>query len=177
MTTTSPDHDQSTESSSKGISQPQRKVDHSKDQLAVLEEIPSDKEPDGRIYWVLVSIPVLFFLIGLFFLCWNQCGLLKPYCSSCCALCTALCTKVGKEDLNPNYGTDLDEVTSVVEVACVIVFIRPFLCSVNMIRHVTIIDNRWGTQILSMRELMQAREQEQVTTTHPTLRSQPFLNN
>ena len=29
-----------------------------------------------------------------------------------------------KEDLNPNYGTDLDEVTSVAEVACVIVYIR-----------------------------------------------------
>ena len=83
----------------------------------------SDKEPDEKIYWVLVSIPVLFFLIGLFFLCWNQCGLLKPYCSLCCALCTALCTKMEKEDLNPNYGTDLDEVTSVVEVAFVIVFI------------------------------------------------------
>ena len=102
-------------------SQPLSKVDHSKDYLAVLEYIPSDKEPDERIYWALVSIPVLFFLVGVFFLCWNQCGLLKPYCSSCCALCTALCTKMGKEDLNPNYGTDLDEVTSVAEVACVIV--------------------------------------------------------
>ena len=81
-----------------------------------------------------------------------------------------------KEDLNPNYGTDLDEVTSVAEVACVIVFIRPFLCSVNMIRHVTIIDNRWGTQILSMRELMVAREQEQVTTTQTTLRSQQIAS-
>ena len=39
------------------------------------------------------------------------------------------------------------------------------------------IDNRQGTQILSMRELMQAREQEQVATTQTTLRSQPFLNN
>ena len=79
----------------------------------------SDKEPDERIYWVLVSIPVLFFLIGLFFLCWNQCGLLKPYCSFCCAFCSALCTKMEKEDLNPNYGTDLDEATSVAEVASV----------------------------------------------------------
>ena len=110
-----------TESSSKGISQPQTKVDHSKDELAVLEYIPSDKEPDERIYWVLVSIPVLFFLVGVFFLCWNQCDLLKPYCSLCCTLCTALCTKMEKEDLNPNYGTDLDEVTSVAEVACAIV--------------------------------------------------------
>ena len=88
--------------------------------MAVLEYIPSDKEPDERIYWALVSIPVLFFLIGLFFLCWNQCGLLKPYCSLCCALCT----KMEKEDLNPNYGTDLDEAPSVAEVACVIIQIR-----------------------------------------------------
>ena len=31
-----------------------------------------------------------------------------------------------KEDLNPNYGTDLDdyEATSVAEVACIIIFIR-----------------------------------------------------
>ena len=37
--------------------------------------------------------------------------------------------------------------------------------------------HRQRTQILSMRALMLAREQEQVTITHPTLRSQPFLNN
>ena len=102
--------------------------------MAVLEYIPTDKEPDERIYWVLVSIPVLFFLVGVFFLCWNQCGLLKPYCSICCALCT----KMEKEDLNPNYGADLDEVTSVAEVACVIVYIRSFLGSItNTIYDVT----------------------------------------
>ena len=100
------------------ISQPQNKVGHSQVYLAVLEYIPSDKEPDERIYWVLVSIPVLFFLVGVFYLCWNQCGLLKPYCSLCCTLCT----KMEKEDLNPNYGTDLDEATSVAEVACVNVY-------------------------------------------------------
>ena len=119
------------------IIQPQSNVTQSKDYLAVLEYIPTDKEPDERIYWILVSIPVLFFLIGLLFLCWNQCGLLKPYCSLCGALCTALCTKMEKEDLNPNYGTELDEATSVAEVACVVLFIRPLLCSFNMICHVT----------------------------------------
>ena len=139
------------------------------DKLSVLENIPSDKEPDERIY--IDPIPVLFF-IGVFFLCWNRCSPLKSNCSICCALSK----KKVKEDLSPNYGTDLDEVTSVAEVACVIVFIRPFLCSVNMIRHVTIIDNRWGTQILSMRELMVAREQEQVTTTQTTLRSQQIAS-
>ena len=90
----------------------------------------TDDEPDKRIYWVLVSIPVLFFLIGIFFLCWNQCGLLKPHCSICCALCT----KAVKEDLNPNYGTDLDEASSVAQVGCEIAFIRLF----NMIHDVTI---------------------------------------
>ena len=89
----------------------------------------SDKEPDEKIYWVLVSIPVLFFLIGLFFLCWNQCGLLKPYCSICCAPST----KAVKEDLNPNYGTDFEEASSVAGVARAIVFIRFF----NMIHDVT----------------------------------------
>ena len=90
--------------------------------MAVMEYITTDKEPDERIYWVLVSIPVLFFLIGLFSLCWNQCGLLKPNCSIFCALST----RMEKEDLNPNYGTDLDdyEATSVAEVACIIIFIR-----------------------------------------------------
>ena len=34
------------------------------------------------------------------------------------------------------------------------------------------IDNRQGTQILNMRALMLAREQEQVTTTQTTIRSQ-----
>ena len=72
--------------------------------MALLEYIPPDKEPDERIYWVLVSIPVLFFIIGLFFLCWNQYG---------------LCTNMVKEDSNPKYGTDFDA-----EVGCVIVFIR-----------------------------------------------------
>ena len=121
------------------ISQPQSKVGHNKDYLAVLEEIPSDKEPDERIYWVLVSIPVLFFLVGVFYLCWNRCGLLKPYCSLCCTICKccsicsiccniccALCTKLEKEDLNPYYGADLDEATSVAEVAFVIEFIRSY---------------------------------------------------
>jgi len=37
--------------------------------------------------------PMLFFLIGLFFLCWNQYG---------------LCTNMVKEDSNPKYGTDFD---------------------------------------------------------------------
>ena len=32
-----------------------------------------------------------------------------------------------KEDLNPNYGTDLDEAPSVAEVGCIIVFIRLYL--------------------------------------------------
>ena len=45
-----------------------------------------------------------------------------------------------------------------------------------MIRHVTIIDKRRGTQILSMRALMVAREQEQVTTTQTTLRSQQSVS-
>ena len=142
--------------------------------MAVLEHIPTDKEPDERIYWVLVSIPVLFFLIGVFFLCWNQCGLLKPYCSLCCTLCT----KMEKEDLNPNYGTDLDEATSVAEVACVIVFIRLFSGNFNIIHDVT---NRFGirrgTQIPRRIALMLATEQEQVATTQPTLRSQTFLKN
>merc|ERR1712004_737310 len=68
-----------------------------------------DKEPDERIY--IDPIPVLFF-IGVFFLCWNRCSPLKSNCSICCALSK----KKVKEDLSPNYGTDLDEVTSVVEV-------------------------------------------------------------
>ena len=38
-----------------------------------------------------------------------------------------------KEDLNPNYGTDLDEASSVAQVARVIAFIRLF----NMIHDVT----------------------------------------
>ena len=122
------------------ISQPHSKVGRSKDYLAVLEYIPSDKEPDERIYWVLVSIPVLFFLVGVFYLCWNRCGLLKPYCSVCgtickccsissicCNICYALCTKLEKEDLNPYYGADLDEAISVAEVVCVVVFIRCYL--------------------------------------------------
>jgi len=37
--------------------------------------------------------PMLFFLIGLFFLCWNQYG---------------LCTNIVKEDLNSKNGTDFD---------------------------------------------------------------------
>ena len=78
--------------------------------MAVLEYIPTDKEPDERIYWILVSIPVLFFIIGVFFLCWNRCSLLKSNCS----------TKTVKEDLNPDYETDLDEFTSVAEVAVVL---------------------------------------------------------
>ena len=90
--------------------------------------IPTDKEPDERIYWVLVSIPLLFFLIGVFFLCWNKCGLLKPRSYICCAIYT----KMEKEDVNPNYGTDLDEATFVAEVACVILFIRS--CSSNLNR-------------------------------------------
>jgi len=69
-------------------------------------------EPDERIYWVLVSIPILFFLIGVLILCWNQCGLLKPYYFFCCALCK----KMEKEDLNTNYGTDLDDASYVMEV-------------------------------------------------------------
>ena len=77
----------------------------------------SDKEPDEKIYLVLVSIPVLFFLIGLFFLCRNLGGLLNAYCTMCCAQST----RKEKEDLNPTYGTDLDEVTSVAEVAWIIV--------------------------------------------------------
>ena len=101
---------------------------------------------------------MLFFLIGLVFLCWNQYG---------------LCTNMVKEDSNPKYGTDFDA-----EVCCVIVFIRSHPRSAtNMIMNWQIIDYRQGTQILSMRALMRAREQEQVTTTLATLRSQPFLNN
>ena len=112
------------------ISHPQTKskVDQTRKWLnRIFDFTSTDDEPDKRIYWSLVSIPVLFFLVGVFYLCWNQCGLLKPYCSLCCALCTALCTKMEKEDLNPNYGTDLDEVTSVAEVACVIVYIKDHL--------------------------------------------------
>ena len=78
----------------------------------------ADSEPDERIYWVLVSIPILFFLIGVFILCWNQCGLLKPYYYFCCALCK----KMEKEDLNTNYGTDLDDASYVMEVFYVNVF-------------------------------------------------------
>ena len=107
------------------ISHPQTKskVDQTRKWLnRIFDFTSTDDEPDKRIYWSLVSIPVLFFLVGVFYLCWNQCGLLKPYCSLCCTLCT----KMEKEDLNPNYGTDLDEATSVAEVACVIVFIRLF---------------------------------------------------
>ena len=111
------------------ISHPQTKskVDQTRKWLnRIFDFTSTDDEPDKRIYWSLVSIPVLFFLVGVFYLCWNQCGLLKPYCSLCCALCTALCTKMEKEDLNPNYGTDLDEATSVAEVACVKVFIGSY---------------------------------------------------
>jgi len=72
---------------------------------------PGVVEIDERIYWVLVSIPILFFLVGVFFLCWNQSGLLKP----CCCVCCGLCEKMEKEDLNPNYGTDLDEASYVME--------------------------------------------------------------
>ena len=78
---------------------------------------------DERIYWVLVSIPILFFLVGVFFLCWNQCGILKP----CCCICCGLCKKMEKEDLNPNYGADLDEASYVMEVACVILLYLIFL--------------------------------------------------
>ena len=101
--------------------------------MSVLEYIPTDKGPDERIY--IDPVPILFFIFLCSFLCWNRCGLLKSICSICCALSK----KTVKEDLSPNYGTDLDEVTSVVEVACVTVFIRPFLCSFNMIRHLKII--------------------------------------
>ena len=83
----------------------------------------ADSEPDERIYWVLVSIPILFFLIGVLILCWNQCGLLKPYYYFCCALCK----KMEKEDLNTNYGTDLDDASYVMEVVCVMVFILRLL--------------------------------------------------
>ena len=47
---------------------------------------------------------MLFFLIGLVFLCWNQYG---------------LCTNIVKEDLNSKNGTDFDA-----EVGYLIVFIR-----------------------------------------------------
>ena len=140
----------------------------------MLEYIPSDKEPDERIYWVLVLIPVLFFLVGVFYLCWNRCGRLKPYCSLCCTICKccsissiccniccAFCTKLEKEDLNPYYGADLDEATSVAEVACVIVFIRLFSGNFNIIHDVTnCFGIRRGTQIPRRTALMQAREQE-----------------
>ena len=122
------------------ISHPQTKskVDQTRKWLnRIFDFTSTDDEPDKRIYWSLVSIPVLFFLVGVFYLCWNQCGLLKPYCSLCCTICKccsissiccniccALCTKLEKEDLNPYYGADLDEATSVAEVGCVIVFIR-----------------------------------------------------
>ena len=79
----------------------------------------ADSEPDERIYWVLVSIPILFFLIGVLILCWNQCGLLKPYYFYCCALCK----KMEKEDLNTDYGMDLDDASYVMEVVYVKVFI------------------------------------------------------
>ena len=69
--------------------------------------------------------------------------------------------KMEKEDWNPNYGTDLDDVTCVSEVACVIVFIRLFSGNFNIIHDVTnCFGIRRGTQIPRMRALMQAREQE-----------------
>ena len=61
---------------------------------------------------------MLFFLIGLFFICWNQYG---------------LCTNSVKEDSNPKYGTDFDA-----EVGCVIVFNRSHPGSAtNMIHDLT----------------------------------------
>ena len=42
-----------------------------------------------------------------------------------------------KEDLNPNYGTDLDEAPSVAEVACVKVFIDNFRATFYVIHDVT----------------------------------------
>ena len=86
------------------------------DKYKIVIPFLADSEPDERIYWVLVSIPILFFLIGVLILCWNQCGLLKPfYYYFCCALCK----KMEKEDSNTNYGTDLDDASYVMEVAYV----------------------------------------------------------
>ena len=48
-------------------------------------------------------------------------------------LCCAPSTKAVKEDLNPSYGTDFEEASSVAGVARAIVFIRFF----NMIHDVT----------------------------------------
>ena len=89
------------------ISHPQTKskVDQTRKWFnRIFDFTSTDEEPDKRIYWVLVSIPLLFFLVGLFFLCRNQYG---------------LCTNIVKEDLNPKYGKDFDA-----EVGYLIVFIR-----------------------------------------------------
>merc|ERR1711962_169241 len=37
------------------------------------DQCKADSEPDERIYLGFVSIPILFFLIGVFILCWSRC--------------------------------------------------------------------------------------------------------
>ena len=69
------------------------------------------------IYWGLISIPALFTLAGIVYMCWMHCKLKRK--------CLSLCTSLEKEDTNLDYGTyyyaDGDRRTDVMEVVSKII--------------------------------------------------------
>ena len=60
------------------------------------------EKPDDKVYYILVSIPVLFFLVGMIYMCHKICiPAIREKCCCCCRCCSV---DVEKKDDNLDYG-------------------------------------------------------------------------
>ena len=60
------------------------------------------EKPDDKVYYILVSIPVLFFLVGMIYMCHKICiPAIREKCCCCCRCCSI---DMEKKDDNLDYG-------------------------------------------------------------------------